>query len=187
MFMTGKPALFVDRDGVLTELIGPDFERGPRTINELRICDDAHLSLQGIRDLGFLIFVVTNQPDISRGKMSWSEYQTVSDEMIRRLPSIDRIYTCAHDNNDYCNCRKPRSGMIELALSDFPVETSSSWLVGDKWTDILAGKRAGLKTVLIENARSWGATSQGSPPPTLSPDFRISSIRHLRDLMKCDV
>jgi D-glycero-D-manno-heptose 1,7-bisphosphate phosphatase len=187
MVMARKPAIFFDRDGVLVELIGPDFARGPRTLKELRIYDDAPSALEEIKDLGFLIFVVTNQPDISRGEMSWSEYQAVSDELTRKFPSIEKIYTCSHDNDDNCNCRKPRWGMIEFALSDFPVEASSSWIVGDKWTDILAGKKAGLKTVLIENARSWEPTSQGSPPPSLSPDFKISSIGSLRDIINCDV
>lgn len=181
--LLGQPAIFFDRDGVINSLIGPEFNRGPRTLNELAFIGEPELVLAGIRGLGFINLIVTNQPDLSRGGLTLSEHKLICETVLAVCPSVSKIYTCPHDNEDCCDCRKPKPGLIDQAHQEFQLNLSDSWLVGDKWTDILAGKARGLTTALLRNDASWNPTSQGLPPNDLSPDFEIRDLGELYDLL----
>ena len=147
-------AVFLDRDGVLNELVIRDgVAVSPRRVEDFRIYDGALPVVQRLRDLGMRIFVASNQPDIARGFLAASELQRMTEILTRALP-IDEVVICPHDDADDCACRKPRPGML-LAMADrWNVGLSQSFVIGDSWKDIEAGKRAGCRTVLLRRAAS---------------------------------
>jgi D-glycero-D-manno-heptose 1,7-bisphosphate phosphatase len=145
-------AVFFDRDGVLNEAIIRDSKPyPPSTLAEVKIFDGAFDSLDKIRSLGYKTFIITNQPDVSRGITSELEVNKINNFIQNRL-LIDDVYTCFHDDADLCSCRKPLPGAILLLSKKFDINLEMSFMVGDRWRDIEAGKAANCKTVLIENS-----------------------------------
>jgi len=142
-------AVFIDRDGVINELINRDGGKySPRLVKDFHMFPFVPGAMKQIRDAGYLVVIVTNQPDISRGFLK----QEVLDEMhqiIRTLCQVDAIYVCPHDNSDACLCRKPLPGMLLEAASDFSIDLNSSWMIGDRDSDIQAGQGAGCRTIMI--------------------------------------
>jgi D-glycero-D-manno-heptose 1,7-bisphosphate phosphatase len=144
------PAIFFDRDGVINRAIvreGKPFP--PASLTEFEILPDAVDSCKKLKQAGYLLFIVTNQPDIARGTLDNKLVESYH-EIIRQSLPIDGIYICPHDNEDGCDCRKPQPGLILSAAKDWDVKLSSSFIIGDRWKDVAAGKRAGCKTVFID-------------------------------------
>ena len=142
------PALFLDRDGVI------NVERGYITSPEdFELLPGAIEGLRRFQRAGFFIIIVTNQSGINLGYYTKDDFFRVNLHMLRILGGagigIDKIYFCPHTIKEKCQCRKPKIGMIRCAQKDLPIVMEKSLLVGDKETDILAGKEAGLKTCLI--------------------------------------
>ena len=101
-----------------------------------------------MRSRGLLVFVVTNQPDIARGELSPGDLS----EMTRRLREsldVDEVAVCPHDDADRCSCRKPQPGMLLALAERWDVDLGRSFVVGDSWKDVEAGRRAGCRTILI--------------------------------------
>ena len=94
--------------------------------------------------------MVTNQPDVARGTASRKSIHGIN-ERLRTELDLDAVLTCFHDEADACICRKPKSGLLLRAAQDFAINLSSSYMVGDRWRDIEAGRRAGCKTFLIDH------------------------------------
>jgi D-glycero-D-manno-heptose 1,7-bisphosphate phosphatase len=144
-----KSAIFLDRDGVLNEAIvrnGKPYP--PRDLTELVITRGAAAALRSLKHEGFLLIVVTNQPDVARGTVSRADIEKINARLSAMLP-VDAIEVCEHDDNTQCNCRKPRPGMILRARDKFCIDLADSFMVGDRWRDIEAGRRAGCRSVLI--------------------------------------
>jgi D-glycero-D-manno-heptose 1,7-bisphosphate phosphatase len=102
-----------------------------------------------LHDAGLFLIVVTNQPDLARG----TQERTVVDEihgLLREALPIDAIYLCAHDDADCCACRKPAPGMLLTAAQEFGLDLGRSVMVGDRWRDVEAGRRAGCRTVFVD-------------------------------------
>jgi D-glycero-D-manno-heptose 1,7-bisphosphate phosphatase len=149
MAQRAKFAVFLDRDGVLNEAIlreGKPYP--PRNLSELVITRGARAALDGLRHEGFLLIVVTNQPDVARGKANRADVDMINARLADILP-LDAIEVCEHDDAQQCDCRKPKPGMILRAQKKFGVDLTGSFMVGDRWRDIEAGRRAGCRTVLI--------------------------------------
>lgn len=164
-----RKAIFVDRDGVIAESRQqPEASLPPRSIDDVAVPEGVEEALQSLRAAGYTIIVITNQPDVARGAVSRSSVEAINDYLENILP-IDAVYTCFHDG-DACSCRKPRPGLVLQAAHDYSIDLSGSWLIGDRWVDIAAGRAAGVRTVLLERRYSWRATHQGPPPPGLQPD-----------------
>ncbi len=143
-------AVFFDRDGVLNDAVvknGHPFP--PASVDELRIDSAAPESIARLRDRGFAIVVITNQPDVARGTTSRDAVEAINDRLAAEL-AIDAIYTCFHDNTDACECRKPKPGMLLAAARDHGIDLGSSYVVGDRWSDVAAGREARCRTVWIE-------------------------------------
>jgi D-glycero-D-manno-heptose 1,7-bisphosphate phosphatase len=145
-----RPAVFLDRDGVLNASIvreGRPFP--PLTPDELvvlpRVPEACHL----LHRAGFVLVVVTNQPDIARGTTELAAVEEINDQL-RRQVEVDAIYLCPHDDRDCCGCRKPKPGMLLRAASDLGLDLAASYLVGDRWRDIEAGRQAGCRTVHVD-------------------------------------
>jgi D-glycero-D-manno-heptose 1,7-bisphosphate phosphatase len=146
---SAQPAIFLDRDGVLNEAIirngKPDSPRDP---SELIIAEGARAALDELKREGFLLIVVTNQPNIVRGKTTRLDVDQINARLAAALP-LDAIEVCEHDDQDECECRKPKPGMILRAREKFGLNLARSFMVGDRWRDIEAGRRAGCRTILI--------------------------------------
>lgn len=173
------PGVIFDRDGVLNNLVLSSGLRSPRSLDELQICRFAPAVLKELLERGFKCCAVTNQPDIARKLMTLGELDAINKSILTVLIGLSEIYVCPHGNGDQCACRKPKIGLLKRAIEELNLDVERSWIVGDKWTDILSGKRVGIKTILIRNADSWKATSQGSPPETLRPDFEVLRLSEI--------
>jgi D-glycero-D-manno-heptose 1,7-bisphosphate phosphatase len=145
-----RKAVFLDRDGVLNRAIVRDGRPyPPGSLAELEIMPGVNEACALLRASGFLLIVVTNQPDIARGKQSAHEVDQINEYLQREL-QLDAVRVCAHDDADHCSCRKPAPGLLLDAARDFDVDLSQSFLVGDRWRDIEAGRQAGVRTILID-------------------------------------
>ena len=164
--MPGR-AVFLDRDGVLNRvrvIEGKPFP--PQNVAEVEILPGVPEALRMLRDAGFFLIVVSNQPDVARGVTSQSTVEAINDYLAERLP-LDRVITCYDDGNE-SRRRKPRPDMLIEGAKEFDADLTKSFMVGDRWRDIEAGIAAGCKTVLID----YGYFEKRPP----SYDFRASSL-----------
>ena len=146
-----RPAVFFDRDGVLNRaMLENGAPRPPRTSQEIMFISEAKPALENLRKTGFLNIVVTNQPDVARGKTSREFVEALHRELAEQLP-VDAIYVCWHDDADHCDCRKPQPGMLLQGARDFGINLHASYMVEDRWRDIEAGRRAGCATIFIDH------------------------------------
>ena len=147
--MAGSRAVFLDRDGVLTRE-RPDYVKTP---DELEILPGIEAPLLEIQKRGFRIIIVTNQSVVGRGLATHDEMSRIHaklrSELARFGCAIDAIYYCPHLPGDGCTCRKPEPGLILKAASEMDIDTSSSWMIGDKEIDVEAAKRAGCRGIRI--------------------------------------
>ena len=160
-----RRAVFLDRDGVLNE---PIIRNGrpypPANISELVLTPGAVESLNELKKCGFLLIVVTNQPDVRRGKTSVAIVEQIHAWLAEQLP-LDDFFTCFHDDSDACSCRKPLPGLIKQAAEKYGVDLRTSYMIGDRWRDIEAGYAAGCRTIFMNrryNERSPNATPDAS-------------------------
>jgi transaldolase len=140
----------------------------PQTVAELEILPGVEDALRRARELGFLNLVITNQPDVARGKQSRAAVEAMHMWMRERL-AIDDVLTCFHDDSDDCGCRKPRPGLITQAASAYGLDLTRCFVIGDRWRDIDAGATAGCRTILID----YGYQERGS---IQGPDARVGSL-----------
>jgi D-glycero-D-manno-heptose 1,7-bisphosphate phosphatase len=144
-------AVFLDRDGVINKAVIRDRKPySPATVNDLEIPDDVPQALAALKKRGFKLIVVTNQPDVARGKQSRESVEEINAKLLALLP-LDDIRVCYHTDSDKCTCRKPGTGMLTEAAKTFSINLGQSFMVGDRWRDIDAGRAAGCQTIWIEN------------------------------------
>jgi D-glycero-D-manno-heptose 1,7-bisphosphate phosphatase len=115
-------------------------------------------SVDRLRSAGYLVFVVTNQPDLARGLLAATDHAAISDR-VRLAVQPDDMVACPHDDADGCPCRKPRPGMLVELASRWGVTLEASYMVGDGWKDVAAGRAAGCRTVLIRAAYNAGVAA----------------------------
>jgi len=145
-----RRAVFLDRDGVINRAFVRDGKPYPPSgPEELEILPGVPEALSRLSAAGFWLVVVTNQPDVARGKQSRETVETIHALLRNQLP-IDEFRVCYHDDADCCHCRKPEPGMLLDAARDAQLDLSNSFMVGDRWRDIEAGKRAGCSTIFID-------------------------------------
>ncbi len=161
-------AVFLDRDGVINRAeVRGGRPYSPETLDGFEILPGVPGAVTGLKQAGFLAIVVTNQPDVATGKLDRGVVEVMHEDLRARV-AVDDIYVCFHTDEDDCNCRKPKTGLIEAAAADWDVDISQSFMVGDRWRDIEAGKAAGCATVLID----YGYTE----PLTQEPDAKVASL-----------
>jgi D-glycero-D-manno-heptose 1,7-bisphosphate phosphatase len=148
--MAGRPAVFLDRDGVL---VVPQMRDGrsfaPRRLEDLHFYSEAKAALDRLKGEGYLLVVVTNQPDVGNKLISPSTIKQMHDRLCQELP-IDRIEVCSHAQADDCVCRKPKPGMLLNAARECGIDLKKSFMVGDRASDIEAGVAAGCKTIFVD-------------------------------------
>lgn len=144
-------AIFLDRDGVINKLIlrnnKPD---SPKNLSELEFLPNVDLALKKAKEMGLLTIIITNQPEIARGRFLYEEVEEIHNYIKQHL-LIDDIFMCPHDDVDNCNCRKPKPGMIYKAKEKWNIDLKNSFVIGDRWRDIEAGKQAGCITFLVKS------------------------------------
>ncbi|MFS8115068.1 HAD family hydrolase [Rhizobium jaguaris] len=143
-------AVFLDRDGVINRAIvreGKPYP--PATVEETEILPDVAEALKRLKEHGYLLIVVTNQPDVARGTTSRETVEAINAYLSASLP-IDEFRTCYHDSGDGCDCRKPRPGSLLAAAALHGIDMSRSFMVGDRWRDVEAGQNAGCKTIFMD-------------------------------------
>lgn len=143
-------AVFLDRDGVLNRAVvrnGKPYP--PETLAEFEILSGVPRALAAFKRAGFEIVVVTNQPDVAKRLQRREVVEAFHDHLRASLP-IDEIRVCYHVDEDRCSCRKPEPGLLLDAARARNVSLARSFMVGDRWRDVAAGRNAGCRTVLIE-------------------------------------
>jgi D-glycero-D-manno-heptose 1,7-bisphosphate phosphatase len=158
-----RRAVFLDRDGVLNDVVFRDGEPGsPRSLQEFRPAADLPAVVRLAR-AGLLVFIITNQPDVARGHVTPSLLMAMVDR-IRALVPIDDFRICVHDDADQCSCRKPQPGMI-LDLAQFwRVGLGESFVVGDTWRDMDAARAAGCRSILLQRPYNAGVVADAYAP-----------------------
>ena len=145
-----RRAVFLDRDGVINRAVVRDGKPyPPANLAEVEILPGVSDALVALHDAGFMLIVVTNQPDVSRGTPTMAVVGEINDYLASCLP-IDEFRTCYHDSGDGCDCRKPMPGALLAAARQHRIDLGKSYMIGDRWRDTEAGQRAGCKTIFID-------------------------------------
>ncbi|QQG46208.1 MAG: HAD-IIIA family hydrolase [Candidatus Niyogibacteria bacterium] len=165
--MKGRKAVFIDRDGVVNKLVqrpGFDLPTAPFAFEELRIFNGVKEALLVLKRIGVLRILVTNQPDVVYGYLSYEEWKKIQDE-IEKL-GFDDVFICPHGRDDGCECKKPKPGMLLAAQKKWNIDLGRSFMIGDTQTDMMAAKTAGCRTILVKDRYNSGVMS----------DFRAGSL-----------
>jgi len=145
-----KRAVFLDRDGVLNRsVVRAGRPYAPTSLDEFELLPGVLEALTNLRTAGFVLVVVTNQPDLATGRIR-PEVAEAIHQKLRALLPLDDIKVCGHVDEDDCSCRKPRPGMLLEAARDWSIDLYRSFIVGDRWRDVAAGKAAGCKTIFVD-------------------------------------
>ncbi len=175
-----RPAVFLDRDGVLNE------ENGFVTsCDDLKIYEYSKRCVDEFRALGFIVIVITNQSGIARGLYTEEILREIN-EKVKKETAVDDIYYCPHypdgsvpKYSRSCNCRKPKTGLIQRACREYDIDLSRSFMVGDRDSDIKTGQNAGIKTILVRTG--YGLEDEKKE---IEPDYVCDDLRDVVLLLK---
>ncbi len=187
-----KKAIFLDRDGVINRVI---FNKkygkynAPSSLKEFRLLPGVAEIIKKFKENGFLVVIVSNQPDVARKKFSIEELNRITkimkERLIKKGAVLDGVYYCLHHPDPEqvvlkkylknCNCRKPKPGLLFKAIKKFKISPRISWMVGDGLNDIKAGQTAGCKTILIFSKK----VDYNSPIQRVNvkPDYIVRSLK----------
>lgn len=169
-----RRAVFLDRDGVLNRAVLRNGKpHSPASVSELELTTDAKSVLLNLKEQGYKLLVVTNQPDVSRGITPRETVEGINRQLANALP-VDEIFVCYHSDEDACDCRKPKPGLLQQAARRHGIDLAASFMVGDRWRDVEAGQNAGCRTILIDDGYE-------ERQPAKPPDARVGSLREAAD------
>ena len=167
--LTMRRAIFLDRDGVINRAEVRDGKPYPPTnLAVMELLPGVTSALQALHAAGWMLIVVTNQPDVARGTTPRAVVEAINLYLKERLP-IEEFRTCYHDSGDGCDCRKPLPGALLAAAREHNIDLKCSFMVGDRWRDVEAGQRAGCKTVFIDY--------DYAEKQPVSFDYRVKSLQ----------
>jgi len=162
-------AVFLDRDGVLVRAeVHEGKSYAPRRLQDFRLLPGAVEAVRTLHEHGFLTIVVTNQPDIGNGLVEADVIAAMHEILRQRMP-LDAIQMCPHRQSDDCNCRKPKAGLLTDAAERFSLDFSSCFMVGDRCSDVVAGRAVGCYTLFVD--RGYDRCRD------LRPDAVVGSVR----------
>lgn len=174
-----KPAVFLDRDGVLTKEKSYICK-----VEEMEIFSYTADCIRKIKEKGYYAIVITNQSGVARGYLTETELWKMNEYLVKKT-EVDAIYYCPHHPEGLvaqyrreCNCRKPKTGMLEQACSDFCIELAHSYMIGDRACDILTGQRFGISTVLLESG--YGTKHMEEK---ITPDYLFTDLRNVLEIL----
>ncbi len=163
-----KRAVFVDRDGVLNRAVVRDGRPyPPSTLEEFEILPGVTEALVRLRDAGFLVIGATNQPDVARGAQRREVVEAMNARLLAEMP-ITEILVCYEDGDD-CPRRKPNPGLLLEAAETYGIDLAASFMIGDRWRDVEAGRRAGCRTVFID--LGYSERKPNPPADHTAPDL----------------
>jgi D-glycero-D-manno-heptose 1,7-bisphosphate phosphatase len=143
-------AAFFDRDGIINIDHGYTYK-----IEDFTFCDGIFELMHTFEENGYILFIVTNQSGIGRGYYTKENFETLTAWMLEKFSKkgirIEKVYFCPHAPEENCTCRKPQIGMFEQALNEFEIDMQNSWMIGDKLSDVQAGKNAGILNTVFVN------------------------------------
>lgn len=168
-----KKAVFLDRDGVINPVVMKKGKPHPPLPQDYEIYSNAPEALNALKKQGFLVFIFTNQPDISKKLITKEELNKIHQKVSQTLP-IDEIVTCIHLEEDQCHCRKPKAGMLLYLQKKWDLDFNQSFVVGDRWRDIEAGAAVNCKTILI---------GDGYNEKKISADWNVKDIKEMTEII----
>lgn len=177
MSVNPQRAVFLDRDGVINRALEREAKPfPPRNLSEFEILPEVPAALKKLKAAGFLLVVATNQPDVGRGTLKQEIVEQIHAHMATQLP-IDRVEVCFHSGKDEppCDCRKPKSGMLQRAARELNIDLKQSWMVGDRWRDVDCGHNAGCKTIFVNRGYAEELKQQ--------PDFIVKNLAAAADII----
>ena len=172
-----KRAVFLDRDGVINRALEREAKPYPPTsLAEFEILPEVPAACAKLKAAGFLLVVVTNQPDVGRGTLAKEVVEKIHAHLLAQLP-IDRVEVCYHPGKgaSECDCRKPKPGMLLRAAKELDIDLSRSWMVGDRWRDVDCGHAAGCKTIFIDRGYAEELKQK--------PDFSARNLAGAADII----
>lgn len=165
-----SPAVFLDRDGTINKEI--EYLHEPE---KFELLPNALAGLKKLQDMGFRLVIVTTQAGIGLGYFTKEDFYKVNREMFRQLAPagvrIDKIYFCPHNVTERCTCRKPEIGLLLRAKEDLNLDLSRSYTIGDKTSDLEAGRRAGTKTILVKTGHAGQDLEYAVEPDYVAEDL----------------
>lgn len=171
-----RPAVFLDRDGVLNRTtVRGGTPYPPAQVDEVEILPGVSDALKRLTEKQLPLLVVTNQPDVARAKQTREVVEQINARLALELPMLTAFYVCYHDNADHCNCRKPGPGMLMQAAAEQGIDLGRSFMVGDRWSDIVAGAAVGCKTFLFDVPYSQSHRC--------TPDHVVADLAEAADLI----
>lgn len=176
--VTARPAVFLDKDGTL--IVDVPYNVDPARIE---LAPGAASGLPRLHRAGWLLVVVSNQSGVARGIFPESALSAVEARLRAMLAGFDvplaGFYYCPHRPDDGCLCRKPGDGLLRRAAEELGLALAASWMVGDILSDVEAGRRAGCRTVLVDN----GNETEWQLTPVRTPDFRVRDLAEAAEVI----
>ena len=169
---------FFDRDGIINELVNDEGKlRPPHKLDELKINNELIKTINLIKKQ-YLIFLVSNQPDVARGSLSLDSLGKINDAIFEKIEfkdsEFEKMITQKGKTNPY---------MINKLISKYALNSKESWLIGDRWVDIQAGRDAGLNTILLEKSYSYDPNSSGEMDTKLKANIVIKNYSDFHELV----
>lgn len=165
----GRRAVFLDRDGVLNRaVVRHDRPFPPASIEEFELYSGVAEGCEALKNAGFVLVVVTNQPDVGRGTQTREIVDQMHAKLRATIPSLDAIEVCFHAGRGYgepCDCRKPKPGMLKRAAAGHAIELSQSFLIGDRWRDVDCARAVGCRAIFIDHG--YRESLRGMPDATV--------------------
>jgi D-glycero-D-manno-heptose 1,7-bisphosphate phosphatase len=156
-----RAAVFLDRDGVLNRAVVRDGKPfPPQTLGEFEILPGVESAVRRLKEEGFTLVLATNQPDVAKGIQTRATVDAMHDYLRSRVP-LDAIKVCWCVEGPSCDCYKPKAGMLIDAAADLDIDLKRSFMVGDRWRDVGAGRNAGCFTIFID--RGYDETLRDKP------------------------
>ena len=179
---TGRPAVFLDRDGTINEQMGY-----VNHLSRFQLLPGVARAIRGLNEAGLPVVVVTNQSGLARGYFPESLLEAVHAELHRLLARegahLDGLYICPHHPEAReerfrldCDCRKPRPGLLERAAAELDLDLGRSYMVGDRWSDLRCGAAVGATTVLVLTGYGRGDALYVGPGQTVQPDHVAENL-----------
>ncbi len=180
-----KKVIFLDRDGVINRDPGGWTKYDYVTKwEEFFFIEGAIEALKRLKEAGYKICLISNQAGISKGYFSEDDLNSLNEKMLAEIEKggggIDELYYCLHQTKDDCDCRKPKTGMIEEALKNTHADLRNTFIVGDSWRDVEAGKKMGMKTVLVLSGKTFLSDTKNWP---LQPDYIKKDLSEAVDMI----
>jgi len=177
-----KKAVFLDRDGTVNEEVGY-----MRDLSLLTVIPGVGRAIKKLNDAGFLVVLVTNQSGVARGYFPESHvneaHSRLKELLVKDGARLDAVYYCPHHptagttkHTRVCACRKPGTGLIDQAVRDLTIDVHQSYMVGDKWSDVELGHRAGAASILVRSGFAADDPGNARPQHVADPDFTAQDL-----------